>query len=104
MSGQVTSRAFSHDPEPAPGLLQLFSTEPRVTILDWDGILDLGSSSCGDLDLDHGRLYGPNYFGPRGVAPWNNGNRDPSWGVAEIQKMSPPHREEWEGNSQMGGC
>ena len=20
--------------------------------------------------------------------PWNNGNRDPSWGVAEIQKMS----------------
>ena len=20
---------------------------------------------------------------------WNNGNRDPSWGVAEIQKMSP---------------
>ena len=23
-------------------------------------------------------------------APWNNGNRDPGWGVAEIQKMSPP--------------
>ena len=22
--------------------------------------------------------------------PWNNGNRDPSGGVAEIQKMSPP--------------
>ena len=22
--------------------------------------------------------------------PWNNGNRDPGWGVAEIQKMSPP--------------
>ena len=21
---------------------------------------------------------------------WNNGNRDPRWGVAEIQKMSPP--------------
>ena len=21
---------------------------------------------------------------------WNNGNRDPGWGVAEIQKMSPP--------------
>ena len=25
-----------------------------------------------------------------GVGPWNNGNRDPGWGVAEIQKMSPP--------------
>ena len=22
--------------------------------------------------------------------PWNNGNRDPRWGVAEIRKMSPP--------------
>ena len=22
--------------------------------------------------------------------PWNNGNRHPRWGVAEIQKMSPP--------------
>ena len=22
--------------------------------------------------------------------PWNNGNRDPRWGVAELQKMSPP--------------
>ena len=22
--------------------------------------------------------------------PWNNGNRDPRWGVAEMQKMSPP--------------
>ena len=22
--------------------------------------------------------------------PWNNGNRHPGWGVAEIQKMSPP--------------
>ena len=21
---------------------------------------------------------------------WNNGNRNPGWGVAEIQKMSPP--------------
>ena len=24
------------------------------------------------------------------VSPWNNGNRHPGWGVAEIQKMSPP--------------
>ena len=23
-------------------------------------------------------------------SPWNNGNRHPGWGVAEIQKMSPP--------------
>ena len=22
--------------------------------------------------------------------PWNNGNRDPRWGVVEMQKMSPP--------------
>ena len=26
----------------------------------------------------------------RWMIAWNNGNRDPSWGVAEIQKMSPP--------------
>ena len=26
----------------------------------------------------------------RGLVPWNNGNRHPGWGVAEIQKMSPP--------------
>ena len=26
----------------------------------------------------------------QGLIPWNNWNRDPSWGVAEIQKMSPP--------------
>jgi len=25
-----------------------------------------------------------------GWRPWNNGNRHPRWGVAEIQKMSPP--------------
>ena len=24
------------------------------------------------------------------LTPWNNGNRHPGWGVAEIQKMSPP--------------
>ena len=24
------------------------------------------------------------------VDPWKNGNRHPGWGVAEIQKMSPP--------------
>ena len=24
------------------------------------------------------------------LEPWNNGNRHPRWGVAEIQKMSPP--------------
>ena len=24
------------------------------------------------------------------MEPWNNGNRHPGWGVAEIQKMSPP--------------
>ena len=24
------------------------------------------------------------------LVTWNNGNRDPGWGVAEIQKMSPP--------------
>ena len=24
------------------------------------------------------------------IVSWNNGNRDPGWGVAEIQKMSPP--------------
>ena len=23
------------------------------------------------------------------LTAWNNGNRDPGWGVAEIQKMSP---------------
>ena len=24
------------------------------------------------------------------LQPWKNGNRHPGWGVAEIQKMSPP--------------
>merc|ERR1711952_477544 len=26
----------------------------------------------------------------RDMDTWNNGNRDPRWGVAELQKMSPP--------------
>ena len=25
---------------------------------------------------------------------WNNGNRNPGWGVAEIQKMSPPNPQQ----------
>ena len=31
-----------------------------------------------------------NSGGPLVFPSWNNGNRDPGWGVAEIQKMSPP--------------
>ena len=30
------------------------------------------------------------FIAGRGVASWNNGNRDPGGGVAELQKMSPP--------------
>ena len=29
-------------------------------------------------------------LGGRDLGPWNNGNRHPRWGVAEIQKMTPP--------------
>ena len=38
---------------------------------------------CGQkLNIKHQKFIG--------ARPWNNGNRDPGWGVAEIQKMSPP--------------
>ena len=30
------------------------------------------------------------WIDPSVNTPWNNGNRHPGWGVAEIQKMSPP--------------
>ena len=29
-------------------------------------------------------------FSTLGLTPWNNGKEVPRWGVAEIQKMSPP--------------
>ena len=36
------------------------------------------------------RLLGAGCWVLGAPKPWNNGNRDPGWGVAEIQKMSPP--------------